>query len=173
MRSKHDLFTADELYNQWLQNNATWFTKVGNSKLTQNRQPYSQRFLLRNIIESADTAMTSANISANLRFGHDGMVAPMTALMDLNGLNEEINDLDDLAAKWRDYSIIPMACNIQLIFYRPDNSTNADDVLVKVLLNETEATLPLTSVTGPYYKWTDVRQLWMNRLNAFPTMFTE
>lgn len=169
----YDLFTQDELYNQWLIHNATWFTKVGNSKLTKNRMPYSQRFLLRNIIESADTAMTSPLISANLRFGHDGMVAPMTALMELNGLNVEVNKLDNLAAKWRDYTIIPMACNIQLIFYRPLNSINPDNVLVKILLNETEATLPLTAVSGPYYKWSDVRTMWMNKLDAFPTLFDE
>lgn len=168
-----DLFSADELYNQWLQNNASWFLKAGNSKITKNRMPYSQRFLLRNIIESADTAMTSSNISANLRFGHDGMVAPLTVLMELNGLNVEVNDLDRLASHWRDYTVIPMACNIQLIFYRPDGSTNPDDVLVKVMLNENEATLPLDAVAGSYYKWTDVRKFWTDKLDAFPTLFKE
>ena len=47
-----------------------------------------------------------------------------------------------------------MASNIQLIFYRAPGK----DVLVKVLHNEGEVLLQgLTPVTGPYYRWTDLK----------------
>lgn len=46
-----------------------------------------------------------------------------------------------------------MGASLQLVFYRND----AGDVLVKVLVNEKEATLPLTSVSGPYYRWSDFK----------------
>ena len=39
------------------------------------------------------------------------------------------------------YKITPMATNLQFVFYR----NKANDVLVKVLLNEDEATLPIKS----------------------------
>ncbi|MCC8114043.1 MAG: hypothetical protein LIP03_08650 [Bacteroidales bacterium] len=126
----------------------------------------AQSHLLRNIIESADSAMTSPNHGANLRFGHEVILLPLTVLLDLDGYGVEINDLDGIEQIWRDYEIFPMGSNIQLIFYRPEGSTNPDDVLVKALLNEREVTLPATPVTGPYYRWTDLRKHYMDKISA-------
>jgi hypothetical protein len=58
-----------------------------------------------------------------------------------------------------------MGCNLQLIFYR--KNVHDKDVLVKVLLNEREATLPLKSDLAPYYRWNEVRQYYLNKLNAY------
>ena len=58
-----------------------------------------------------------------------------------------------------------MGANIQLVFYR--RNTGNKDVLVKVLLNENEATLPIKSNTAPYYKWSEVRQYYLDKINAF------
>jgi hypothetical protein len=38
---------------------------------------------------------------------------------------------------------------------------------VKVLLNEKEATLPIDRSQHPYYKWTDLRRYYLNKLNAY------
>jgi hypothetical protein len=40
-------------------------------------------------------------------------------------------------------------------------------VLVKVLLNEQEATLPIKSDIAPYYRWSDVRQYYLNKINSY------
>lgn len=54
--------------------------------------------------------------------------------------------------------IIPMAANIQMIFYRKEGS---EDVLVKFLLNENETSLPAVKTDiAPYYHWTDVKSYW-------------
>jgi hypothetical protein len=50
-----------------------------------------------------------------------------------------------------------MCGNVQLIFYRKQNSR---DILVKLLLNEREVTLPLRTDVSPYYHWNDVREYW-------------
>lgn len=163
------VFSRDEQRSQWLRSNANWFVDTGNSRLTRNRAPYSQRNLLLNFIHSADTAMTSPTTSANLRFGHDGMVLPLTVLMELNDYAREINSLDELEQSgWYCHDIIPMAANIQMIFYRPIGSTDPDDVLVKVLLNENETTLPGKPVNGPYYSWKMLREYYLDKLNAIP-----
>lgn len=39
-------------------------------------------------------------------------------------------------------------------------------MLVKVLLNEKEVTLPATPVDGPYYRWTDVRKNYLDRIGS-------
>ncbi len=162
----YDLFTPEELHNEWLNNNAWWYIYAGNTGITNNRVPFMQKPLLSNIIESADTAMTSPNISANLRFGHESIVLPLTVLLEANGKAFDTDNLEDLEANWRNYEVFPMGSNLQMIFYRPveSNSPNADDVLVKLLLNEAEATLPGTPVSGPYYRWTDLRKYYLDKL---------
>lgn len=162
----YDLFTPEELHNEWLNNNAWWYIYAGNTSITNNRVPFMQTAMLRNIIESADTAMTSKNISANLRFGHESIVLPLTVLLEANGKAYDTANLDDLEANWRNYEVFPMGSNLQMIFYRPTGKSthSADDVLVKLMLNEAEVTLPGTPVSGPYYKWTDLRKHYLDKL---------
>lgn len=171
----YDLFTAEELYNEWLGRNVDWYLTAGNTSLTNNRVPYNQRVLLRNIIESADTAMISPRLSANLRFGHESILLPLSILMELNNNAVDLTDLDRLASVWRNYEIFPMGSNIQIIFYRPRKNAvlTPDEVLVKVLLNEEEVTLPVKSFKGPYYKWSDLRDYYMEKLNGFSSRFSE
>ncbi len=165
-----EIFTPEEVKNRWLQKNASWLMQGGNSKYTNNRMPFTQANLLNNIIESADTAMTSATPSANLRYGHDTIVMPLTALMELDNFGDEINGLDALADMgWHDYLVVPMAANIQMVFYRRPGSTDPDDVLVKVLLNERETTLPIDRGHGPYYKWKDVRKYYKDKIAPYVT----
>ena len=163
-----EVFTIDEVRERWLCRNAGWFLEGGNSALTENHMPFTQRNLLRNIIESADTAINSPDKSVNLRYGHDSIVMPLSCLLELDEFGQEINDLEELAEKgWHNYKAIPMAGNIQMVFYRPDASevSDAQDVLVKILLNEEEATLPLESEIAPYYRWNDIRDYYLNKLD--------
>ena len=52
-----------------------------------------------------------------------------------------------------------------MFFYRPKGRKyTADDVLVKVLFNEKEVTLPAKKFNGPYYKWSDVRKAYLDRI---------
>lgn len=171
----YDVFTPEELHNKWLANNVWWYLYSGNSHLTNNRVPYNQRPLLRNIIESADSAMISPRLSANLRFGHESIVLPLTIMMELNDSALDITDPEQLASQWRNYEIFPMASNIQIIFYRPAKNAalTPDEVLVKVLLNEEEAKLPVKPVSGPYYRWKDLRDYYTAKLDSFPSRFNE
>lgn len=141
----------------------------GNSKITGNLMPYYQKALLHNIIESADTAMTAPSHGANLRFGHEVILMPLTVLMELDDYGKEINDLEEVEKNWKNYEIFPMGSNIQMIFYRPEGSTNPDDILVKVLLNEKERRLPVKPVSGPYYRWTDLRKYYTDKLSKWNT----
>lgn len=167
MVAPFDIFTRDEVRNEWLRDNASWFAQMGNSALTDNLAAYSQRRLLKNFIESADTAIVSLAPGANLRFGHEVCVLPLVVLMELDNFGEEINDFNELEGRWHNYDIFPMASNVQLIFYRPLDGKR--DLLVKVLLNEHEARLPFASqATAPYYKWSDVRDYYLKKLERVP-----
>ena len=161
--SLYDLFTKEELYQNWLNANIGWQMAYGNSPYTGNVQPFSQRNLLRNIIQKADSCIALPHPGATLRYGHDTMVTPLTCLLDLNGYGEEIKDPEKIASQWWDYKITPMATNLQFVFYR----NKANDVLVKVLLNEDEATLPIKSDVAPYYHWNDFREYCLKKLAGY------
>lgn len=165
-----EVFTPEEVRDQWQIRNVEWFLRSGNSKLTDNRVPFSQANVLNNIIQSADTALNSSNISVNLRYGHDTIVMPLTVLLELDNYGEEINDLEQVALSgWHNYKVVPKAGNLQFIFYRKPGSVDPEDVLVKVLLNEKEATLPLGRDSGPYYKWTDFRKYYLDKIAPYVT----
>ena len=44
---------------------------------------------------------------------------------------------------------------------------NSMDILVKALLNERECTLPIPTNQHPYYKWSDLRQYYLEKLAKF------
>lgn len=164
--SLYDVFNEDELYDMWLQTNAWWYINYGPSPLNNGIAPYSQRNLLRMMISEADSCLQIAHPGATLRYGHEVCVMPLACLLEIDNFGQPIEDLEQLDKEgWACYKIFPMACNIQLIFYRPVNGDG--DILVKVLLNENEARLPLSPVTGPYYKWKDFREYYTRKLDAF------
>lgn len=157
-----DLFSNDERYNLWQVGNAKWYVKYGYSPITKSLVPSLEINLLKNMIESADKAIISGKNGATLRFGHDTSLYPLVCLLELNDYGRVINNLCDIADYFQDYKIIPMASNIQMIFYR--NKTKKD-IIVKILLNEHEMSLPLSSDIKPYYYWENVKDFYEKKLN--------
>ncbi len=161
-----DIYTPEELYENWRMENVFWFLGYGYSSLNEGQQPFTQRHLLRKMIEQADSCIQLPKPGAQLRFGHETMVLPLTCLMGLNGYDAMIDDLEQLEQKgWVNYRVYPMGCNIQLIFYR--KNIKDKDVLVKVLLNENEARLPIATDMAPYYHWNDVRDYYLKLLDTY------
>ena len=162
----YDIFTDDEIYSNWLIANARWYMDYGACPLNGGKQPYSQRNLLRTIIEQADSCLRLKKPGATLRFGHETMVLPLTCLLGLNGYDLEESNLEKLEGKgWLNYKVFPMAANIQFVFYRKDHDDK--DIMVKILLNENETTLPIKSKTAPYYRWSEVRQYYLSKLDTY------
>ncbi len=154
-------FTADEIYDLWRNKNIYWYVQWANAPQNGNRMPYIERELLQNMVATADSAIATQWRGAALRFGHETCLLPLACLMELDSVNYSCTDLATLADHWQDYNIFPKACNIQMVYYRqPGNS----DVLVKVLLNEHEATLPVKTDAAPYYHWSDVRAFFLAKL---------
>ena len=61
---------------------------------------------------------------------------------------------------WTDFKLIPMAANVQLIFYRKPGDS---DVLLKVLLNENEVAPPFKAYTGNYHRWSATLKISIRR----------
>ncbi len=169
----YPIFTEEEAYDQWRIRNVDWYLRYGPAPQTDGNMPFNQRYLLRNMIETADTVFASKTYTngASMRFGHEVCVMPLACLMELDSCGVQVQDLDRLDDYWVNYRIYPMACNIQMVFYRPKGTKpgkiNIEDLLVKVLLNEKEATLPVTTDQFPYYRWSDLRRYYLDKLNRF------
>ncbi len=159
------LFTDEEVYDLWRLNNIGWYLDYGASPVSGGVMPFSQLNLLKNIIATADTVTQT---QATLRFGHEVCVMPLACLLELDNCGMVINNLDELDKYWRNYRIFPMGCNIQLIFYRPKKGKTGD-ILVKALLNEREAYLPIATNQWPYYSWKDLRAYYLKKIADFET----
>ena len=157
------LFTKEEIYDQWRLKNVGWYLDYGASPVSGGKMPFSQLNLLKNIIATTDTVTQT---QATLRFGHEVCVMPLACLLELDNCGMAINNLDELDKYWRNYRIFPMGCNIQLIFYRPKKGKTGE-ILVKALLNEREAYLPIKTNQWPYYSWKELRQYYLNKIAAF------
>ena len=185
-----NLFTTEEKITRWKAQNAWWYSLEGTSPLinSQNGLDFAKP-TLQNILDEADAAIaadTSLNarrksapsgtltpIAATLRFGHDAALLPLAALMQLPIANAKVSDLSKLHEQWNDFRIIPMAANLQMVFYKAPNKP----ILVKFLYNEIEQMpgieLELQNpeqnafkiAHGPYYYWNDVRDFYRAILN--------
>lgn len=162
----YDLFSPDETYNAWLQNNAYWYCASGPNKITNGAGMYMQANLLRRFLADADSCVQLQHPGAQLRFAHESTVLPFVCLLNINGFGNPRLGLDNLDKEgWASYRVFPMACNVQFIFYR---SAKHNDILVKILLNEEEATLPVKTDCAPYYHWNDVRAYMQHLLSSVP-----
>ena len=160
------LFNTNDLYRMWQVDNAYWYLQHGACKLNGGNQPYTQRHLLKKMIADADSCIKLPDPGAQLRFGHETVLLPLVCLIGVNGFDFSTDNLDELEGHgWWCSSVFPMASNLQFIYYR--SNPKDKDVLVKVLLNEVEATLPISTDCAPYYHWSDFRQYCLNKLAAY------
>ena len=158
--SFRDVFTDDEYIDGFRAYNASWCLWEG---LMPGAQPsyYAHYPLLINFLDEADSAIRSGKCSVRLRFGHDSTVLPFAYILGLREAMHGTDDMDDLHNHFALFRLIPMAANIQLVFFRKEGS---DDILVKFLMNENETSIPIATDLYPFYHWSDVSRYYRNML---------
>jgi len=157
-----DLFMPDECYAIWQSENYKDYLLLGPSPRNKGIPANCVKPLLADFIKTSKEAIRDGEPAANFRFGHDTNILAFSALMQLEGCSVQETDPLKLSKKWKTYEIIPMAANIQWIFYRKEGS---DDILVRFLLNEKETAIPLESNLKPYYLWKDVEAYYCSVLD--------
>ena len=150
--SLYDLFTGEEIYAAWEDENFRRYVMFGPSKRFGDPIIADAKPLLRNIVETAEEVIGGGKeLAASLRFGHDVNVIPLLALLGVEGASARVSTPEEAAEVWQVHRVSPMAANVQFIFFR----NPAGDVLVRILHNECDAGLPLGG--GPYYRWETFR----------------
>ena len=117
--------------------------------------------LLANFITTTDDFIKTGAYNANLRFAHAETISPFAALLGIRGADKVSPNINQFDANWQASNVAPLSSNIQWVFYKKKGSAN---YLVRILLNEKEAHISGLRTGFPYYKWADVRQLYMARL---------
>lgn len=94
--------------------------------------------LLVDLIKTCQDAISGANpYSVMLRFGHAETLMPLFSLMHLPGCYYMTNYFDTVGLHWRDFYVVPMAANLQMILFRADSGR----YYLRVDLNETPVPL--------------------------------
>lgn len=157
-RELYEVYTPEERYRLWRVKNYRDYQIVGPSPDTQNLRVQAMRPLLDDILEKAETDWQNG-VQLRLRFAHDSTLMPLLSLMGVNDMGVRVENPYEAENYWRNFDI-PMGCNFQLVFFK---SKKNPDILVQVLLNGFEATLPLPmAAPGSFYRWQDIQERYGN-----------
>ena len=155
-------YTFDEVYGMWKYADVSYYDSMCATVENNRSRDLIGKRILKDILEKADAALDGGDHAADLRFGHDTGLSPLMCLLKVQGVEREY-PLATAPEVWLGFQRMPMASNLQIVFYH----NRKGDVLVKFLFNEKETTIPsLSAVSGPYYKWEDVRSYFVSLLES-------
>ncbi|MBQ1669303.1 MAG: histidine-type phosphatase, partial [Prevotella sp.] len=149
--SLYDIFTPEEFQAVYDKNNESMTIVHGDLIQNEGIPARSALSLWQRIEADADAAIASGKKGADLRFGHDSNLYRLLTLIGLD-LSEKSKEINGKICGIMD-EILPMAANLQMIFYR-----NAQgDVLVQLLHNEKPAKMGY-SPSQNFYRWEELKQ---------------
>ena len=160
--SFEDLFGEDGMIDGFRAYNASWCLWEG--LMPGARKSYYGIYpLLQNFLDDAADIIASGECGLRLRFGHDDVVLPFAYTLGFREAIGATDDMEDLHHHFSLFRLIPMAANVQWIFYRKDGS---DDILVKFLMNENETSVTIPTDCYPYYHWSDVEKYYRGKIES-------
>ena len=164
-------FTCDELQKLGEMDSADENLKKGAGTDNDGIQVRVAGPLLVDFINTTDDFVNTGNYTACLRFAHAETIAPFAALLQIASADKAAKDLSGLNTNWQAAKVIPLSANIQWVFYKRKGTP---DYLVKVLLNEKEVPIDgLSPKSFPYYRWIDLRVLYINKLDKLHVKLTD
>ena len=158
--SLYDIFTPEEFQVVYDKNNESMTIVHGDLIQNEGIPARSALSLWQRIEADADAAIASGKKGADLRFGHDSNLYRLLTLIGLD-LSEKSKEINGKICGIMD-EILPMAANLQMIFYR-----NAQgDVLVQLLHNEKPAKMGY-SPSQNFYRWEELKQKVAERIHYY------
>ena len=149
----YSVLPFDAVYRRWAQNNMFLYLGHCNSADVGAERVAMAKSCVEDIVAKADEAIATGKYAADLRFGHDYPLMALASYLGIEGVGDRL-EVEEICDKWLGFWNIPMASNLQIIFYK----NKAGDVLVKFLYQEQERLLRgLEPYQGPYYKWETVK----------------
>ncbi len=151
-----DLFLDSELHELGNLEPARFYYMKGRYPSPIARGDESGEALLNDFLVKTEADLADG-VSARLRFGHDGCIASMWALMDVPGWGQEVSSVEEIWTIWSTEDL-PMAANIQMMFYRAKDG----GLYFRYMVNEEPYVLPLEDQTALHtfegdhiYSWSE------------------
>lgn len=148
-------FSTEELTGLWISRNDKFYYSYGISAEAGEYVSSIAKPLIEDIVAKADAAVRpESDRAADLRFGHDVGLLPLVGTIGIDGMEERWKS-NGVHSHWFDFQMIPMASNLQMIFFR----NKKGDVLVKLVYNDRETHInAVKTVGGTFHKWDDLRE---------------
>ena len=156
----YDIFTPEELFDLWQLFYFNFYSRNSSFPPANGAFTANAKNLVRNIAETADKYVSEGKRGATLRFGHDGNIVPLTALLQLEGCYSDVTDPDSLYKDYTDFRISPMGSNFQMILFRDKDGK----ILAKFMQNEREVHIPVPTDNFPFYDWETARG-WLRKVS--------
>ena len=158
-------FSTDELAGIWISRNNKMYYSFGISAEEGDYVSSIAKPLIEDIVAKADAALApGSDRAADLRFGHDVGLLPLIGTIGIEGMAERWKSID-VHEHWLGFDMIPMAANLQMIFFR----NRKGDVLVKLVYNDKETHIPaVETVGGTFHRWSDLREHLVKTAAAIP-----
>ena len=151
------IITDEEIAARWENENLGSYTWVFEPR-------YDMIPILRDIIKKADNVLNGKTKRlADLRFGHDTCLGPLTVLMGINGADIDPEDPYEVKNCYQNWTM-GKASNLQIVFYHSKKA--GQPILIKCILNGEEVSLPLPNDLYPYYRWEDFKKFYTDRCDS-------
>lgn len=118
--------------------------------------------LLADLIKTTDAYISGAPSKAQLRFAHAETISPLATLLGMEPAAYAPQNIADFNKRWQASEVIPLSANITWVLYK----NTKGNYLVQFLLNEKPVKIVgLQPMSGYFYRWTDARKFYLNRLS--------
>lgn len=109
--------------------------------------------LLQNLIDTTEDFISGKNSAvAHFRFGHGETLMPLLSLLRLKGCYYMTNYFDTVALHWRDFYVVPMSANLQMILFK----STSGKYYLRVDLNEQPVPL-IPNKPEIYISWEEAK----------------
>ena len=153
-------FTPEELNAVWSCFNLRQYLRYSASTVSSVPAEIASQLVL-NLVETTDAFINGQrDTTVRLRFGHAETLMPLFSLLRLRGCYYLTNYFDTVAQHWRDFDIVPMAANLQLVLFK---SRNSGRYYLRADLNEQPIPL-LPNSDELYVPWEKARDYMMRCL---------
>lgn len=158
-----ELFTPEQAEVMWEADNYRQYMQKGRHNVNLGRGWQQAGKILDNIMTCAVDDLSANRRGVRMRFGHDGCMMALLALMEADSWGGVTDNPDEVKNFWRTW-LIPMASKVSFVFYR--NLDHPETTLVKVLLNGRAMKLPLEETgSDRCYDWNLFCQHYKEKIN--------
>ena len=147
-----DYFTTDEYNRLWSCFNLRQYLQRTSTTVSTIPADIASPLLLDIISATDDIISKKSSLKASLRFGHAETLMPLLSLMRLDGCYYKTNYFDTVAKNWRDFEVVPMSANLQIILFKSAKG----DYYIRVDHNETPVAL-IPNSAEIYIPWEKAR----------------